>query len=189
MKSKTLLPLLAFVVLAAALYFLTLEKERCRRTVTSYRVPHVTLLNQDGKPVALQRYLNSDKPLLLEFIFTSCTSLCPNQAVKFSNFQKKLTPNNQQVQLVSISVDPETDTPAVLRHYLRHYHALPGWDFLTGSMSAIRQVMQAFDIKPSDMITLDSSLLLRSPKTGRWIRVDGQLDGQDFMREYQLLEK
>ncbi len=188
MKNKTLLPLLAFIALATLVYFATAEKDRYRRSVVNYRVPAVTLRNQQGAPVPLRNYLNSSKPVMLEFIFTSCTTLCPNQAVKFSNFQQRLAPQTDQVRLVSITVDPETDTPEVIQRYLQQYRAQPGWDFLTGSKEDIGQVMAAFDIKPSDMITLDSSLLLRSPKTGQWLRLDGQLAGRDFMREYQRLE-
>lgn len=189
MKSKTVLPLIGFVALAALIYFLTLEKDRYQRSFVDYQIPAVTLLNQQGDAIPLRDYLSADKPIILEFIFTSCTTLCPNQSVKFANFQKKLQPDTEQVRLVSITVDPETDSPEVLRHYLQQYQSQPGWDFLTGSKADIKQVMTAFDIKPSDMITLNSSLLLRSPKTGRWVRVDGQLDGQDFLNEYQQLEK
>lgn len=184
--TKKILPLVGFLLLALLIYFLTLEKERYQRTVVDYQIPAVTLLNQNSQAVPLRDYLSAGKPIMLEFIFTSCTTLCPNQSVKFANFQKKLaTP--EQVRLVSITVDPETDTPEVLRHYLQQYHARSGWDFLTGSKEDIKQVMAAFNIKPSDMITLDSSLLLRSPKTGQWVRVDGQLDNQDFFHEYQRL--
>lgn len=189
MKSKTILPLIGFFALATLIYFLTLEKDRYQRSSVEYQIPAVTLLNQHGDPVLLREFMNDDKPIMLEFIFTSCTTLCPNQSVKFVNFQKRLLPNTEQVRLVSITVDPETDTPEVIRHYLKQYQAQPGWDFLTGSKNDIKQVMAAFNIKPSDMITLDSSLLLRSPKTGQWTRVDGQLDGQDFLNEYQRLEK
>ena len=186
-KKKIILPLLGVIFLGLLFYGLTIEKSRYQRTFTSYQIPNVTLINQNGVPVPLRQFLTSKKPLMLEFIFTSCTTLCPNQSVKFSNFQKRLAPDTEQIQLVTITVDPETDTPEVLRHYLQQYQAQPGWDFLTGSKKDIKQVMDAFGVKPSDMITLDSSLLLRSAKTGKWIRIDGQLHGEDFVREYQRL--
>ena len=188
MKTKSALSLIGFFAVAALIYFLTLEKERYRRSEVSYQVPPVTLLNQHAEPVLLPDFLHSTKPLMLEFIFTSCTTLCPNQSVLFANFQNKLD-NPQQVQLLSITVDPETDTPEVLRNYLERYQAKPGWDFLTGTKAEIKQVMTAFDIKPSDMITLESSLLLRAPKTGQWSKIDGQLTGRDFLHEYQRLQQ
>lgn len=189
MKSRILLLLIGVIGLAALFSFLTSEKQHYRRSQVSYRIPAVNLLNQHAENVRLPEFLNCDKPVLLEFIFTSCTTLCPNQSVLFANFQNKLAPQTEQVQLVSISVDPETDTPEVVRRYLQRYRAQPGWDFLTGSKTAIKQVMTAFDITPADMITHDSSLLLRSPKTGQWIRIDGQLSGKDFLAEFKRLEK
>ncbi len=186
-KSKIILPALGCIFLVLLFYGLTVEKTSYQRTFTSYSIPEVILYNQNGDPVELRKFLAPDKPLMLEFIFTSCTTLCPNQSVKFANFQKRLAPDTQQVQLVSITVDPEVDTPEVLRHYLRQYQALPGWDFLTGGKQQIKQVMEAFDVKPANMITLDSSLLMRSASTGKWIRIDGQLHSEDFIREYQRL--
>ncbi|SHJ18025.1 protein SCO1/2 [Malonomonas rubra DSM 5091] len=186
-KSKTILPLIGCILLALLFFGLTREKNSYQRTYTSYQVPDVTLVNQHNQPVPLRTFLAPDKPLMLEFIFTSCTTLCPNQSVKFSNFQKRLAPDTEQVRLVSITVDPETDTPEVLLHYLKQYQAQPGWEFLTGSKKDIKLVMNAFGIKPSDMITLDSSLLLRSTESGKWVRIDGQVHSEDFYREYQRL--
>ena len=189
LNAKKLVILAIFLLLAAVLYFSSMIHARYQRSEVEYQIPEVTLYNQQGQPVELRSYLASDKPIMLEFIFTSCTTLCPNQAVKFAKFQKKLAPEIEQVQLVSITVDPETDTPEVLRHYLQQFHAQPGWDFLTGSKQDIKQVMTAFGIKASDMITHDSSLLLRAPKTGQWTRIDGQLETGDFLLEYQLLQE
>ncbi len=186
---KKLLPLLTVTALVLLLVWGNSEKQRYRRTVVNYQIPAVSLLNQQGQPVELRRYLTANQPIMLEFIFTSCTTLCPSLSVKYANLQKQLGPDSSRVRLVSITVDPETDRPEVLQAYLQRYQAQPGWDFLTGSVPVIKKVMAAFDIKASDMITLDSSLLLRSPKSGQWTRVDGQLDGRDFLREYQLLIK
>ncbi len=176
------------ILLAALLLFTSQQQRGYQRTLVDYQVPEVTLLNQHGQPVALPGYLNCDKPVILEFIFTSCTSLCPSLSIKYANFQQRLD-DPQQVRLVSISVDPETDTPEVIRAYLQRYQARPGWDFLTGSVADIKQVMAAFQISPSYMITLNASILLRSPQSGRWTRIDGQLSGAAFMAEYQALEK
>lgn len=88
MKNKTILPLIGFIALAGLIYYLTLENKRYQRTDVDFQVPAVTLLNQHNQPVPLRDYLSTDMPIMLEFIFTSCTTLCPNQSVKFSNFQK-----------------------------------------------------------------------------------------------------
>lgn len=189
MKPKKLLLLGAILLLVLLVFFSNYQQQGYQRSQHRYQVPDVVLLNQRGEAVPLVAYLQTDKPVIVEFVFTSCTTLCPSMAVKYVNFQKRLGHDSPQVQLVSISVDPEVDTPEVIAAYLRRYQARPGWDFLTGTPQAIRQVMDAFRISPADMITLDASILLRSAKTGDWVRIDGQLSNEDFFREYQLLEK
>lgn len=186
---KPLIFALIVVLAALTLFSYYQQQKHYRRTIHNYQVPEVTLLNQRGEKVPLVAYLQADKPVILEFIFTSCTTLCPSMAVKYANFQKGLGPDSQQVQLVSITVDPLVDTPAVLSAYLQRYQAGPGWDFLTGSPQAIKQVMDAFVISPADMITQEASILLRSPKTGDWVRINGQLSNDDLRHEYQMLEK
>ena len=189
MQAKKLFLLSALLLLAALIFFSNYRQQRYERRIVAYQVPEVTLRNQHDDPVPLIAYLNADKPVILEFIFTSCTTLCPSLAVKYANFQQRLGADTQQVRLVSISVDPQVDTPAVIAAYLQRYQAKPGWDFLTGSSNDIRQVMDSFQVSPADMITLDAAILLRSPQSGDWIRINGQLSNEDFLHEYQRLEK
>ena len=85
-----------------------------KRTVEHYKVPNVTLVNQDGEKVSLKAILNSEKPVLLEFIFTTCKTICPVLAIEFSHFQKNMGPDAHSVQLVSISIDPDHDTPEAM---------------------------------------------------------------------------
>ena len=189
MKAKKILLFSSLSLLAALVIFSNYPQHSYQRSRHRYQVPDVELLNQRGETIPLVAYLQTDKPVILEFVFTSCTSLCQSMAEKYANFQKRLGTSSQQVQLVSITVDPEVDTPKVIADYLHHYQARPGWDFLTGTPQDIRQVMDAFMISPADMITLDASILLRSAKSGDWIRINGQLSNEEFFSEYQLLEK
>jgi len=179
--------MLAGLGLALLLIFTTRENERYLRTQVTYDIPKVTLVNQFGQPVALRPYLECDKPLLLEFTYTSCTTLCADQSVKFSNLQRRLAAKVNSARLVSISIDPETDRPEKLRTFLKEFQALPGWDFLTGTTEDIHLVMQAFNISSANMVNLDSSLLVRAPSSGQWTRIDGRLDVHDFWQEYALL--
>lgn len=186
MRNRLLLVLGAGALLGWFLYAGPAGRGGYQRTELDYRVPDVTLINQDGAPVPLRAFLNAGQPVLLEFVFTSCTTFCPEQSVMFTNFQKKIG-ESAGVRLVSISVDPEVDRPEVLKGYLQRYQARPGWDFLTGSKADIQQVLKAFSYIPADMATYRSSLLLRSARTGRWVRIDGRLDSKSMRAEYQRL--
>jgi len=84
-----------------------------------------------------------------------------------------------------VTIDPENDTPAVLKEYLARYQAKPGWDFLTGSRLDIDRVMKAFDAYFRDKMDHKPLTFIRSPKDGSWIRLYGLLSGIDFLNEYK----
>ncbi len=185
MKGMRALVLLCALILLGI--FVSRENESFLRASVDYQVPEVTLLDQTGQKVALRSYLECDKPLLLNFSFTSCTTVCADQAAKFANLQRRLGKDTASVRLVSISIDPETDRPEVLQDFMQRFQAQPGWDFLTGSKEAVQRVMSAFDITPANMFSADSAMLVRHPKSGEWTRISGRLDSKSLWQEYQRL--
>lgn len=174
---------------AVLLYTNQRRQQTYVRTAVAYEIPDLTLINQHAQTVELRPLLLGKQAVMLEFSYTRCTSLCADQAVKFANLQRRTGQNPQQVRLISISIDPQIDTPAVLKDYLDSFQAQPGWDYLTGSPADIHQLMQIFDISPTNMVTLKSSLLLHKAGADQWIRIDGQLSATDLLREYQTLIK
>jgi protein SCO1 len=164
-------------------------ERRYQRTVEHYTVPDVVLINQDGAKVHLKKLLETDKPVILDFIFGTCTTICPVLSVGFANLQHKLGPDAGNVRLVSISIDPEHDTPEVMKEYLKRYRGKPGWDFLTGSRQDIDRVMKAFNAYVSNKMDHMPLNLLRSPVDGRWISLYGLMSSIDLMNEYRLAGK
>jgi protein SCO1/2 len=156
-----------------------------QRTAETYKIPDVVLINQDGNKVQFASLLSSDKPVIVDFIFGTCTTICPVLSAGFVNLQQKLGPNAQKVQLVSISIDPENDTPKVLKEYLKRYRAKPGWDFLTGSRKDIDSVMRAFNAYIPNKMSHFPLTLIRTPGDGTWIRIFGLMSSSEFMGEYQ----
>ena len=174
---------------AITLIVITSRNYSYKRTIARYNIPDVILIDQDNRPVRLIEYLNTEKPVVLEFIYTACTTVCPVMMVKFANLQRRLEPDTEQARMISISIDPENDSPEILTGYRNHYQARPGWDFLTGSPEAIRKVMAAFDTRATDMASLDSPVLLRAPGSDRWVRLTGEIDSVTFWEEYQSMLK
>jgi len=154
-----------------------------KRTIESYTMPDVVLVNQDGKKVHLKELLQSDKVVIVEFIFGTCTTICPVLSAGYTNLQQKLAPDTQKVRLVSITIDPENDTPGVMKEYLKRYRAKPGWDFLTGSRSDIDKVMNSFNAYVSNKMFHTPLTLIRLPKDGKWVRVYGLMSTSEFMEE------
>ncbi len=105
------------------------------RTISSFgALPSFELVNQDAEPFGSAQL--AGKIWIADFIFTSCPGPCPIISSRMSELQKPL--EKTDIHLVSFTVDPEKDTPEVLRAYAEKLHAQPKqWDFLTGSRAAI----------------------------------------------------
>jgi protein SCO1 len=106
-----------------------------QRTVSSYgTVPNFQLVNQEGQSFGSAQL--AGKIWIADFIYTTCPGPCPMISTRMSELQKPL--EKTDVHLVSFSVDPEKDSPDVLRGYAEKLRAEPKrWDFLTGPKSAI----------------------------------------------------
>jgi protein SCO1/2 len=161
------------------------EPARYQRSVESYAIPDVVLTNQDGEKVRFKKLLESGQPVAVDFIYATCTTICPILSAGYANLQRKLGSETTKVHLVSITIDPENDTPPILKEYLAKYSAKPGWDFFTGSRRDIDRVMTAFDAYFRDKMDHKPLTFIRSPKDGKWIRLYGLMSGIDFLDEYQ----
>jgi len=104
------------------------------------------LISQDGAPVKLADYRG--KVVAVTFIFTLCADTCPVLTPMMSFVQDQLGANfGEKIHFVSITVDPERDTPEVLKEYAQAFGAnLSGWSFLTGTPDAIRDVTRRYGI-------------------------------------------
>jgi protein SCO1/2 len=163
------------------------NEKRYERTEHAYEVPAVTLLSQDRVQVRLDEFVDAEKPVFVDFIYGTCTTICPVLSAGYSNLQRKLAEGADQVRLVSISIDPEHDTPEVMKEYLERYRAQPGWDFFTGSRTDIDAVMRAFDAFVPDKMSHRPIMFLRAPGSGTWVRINGLIGSRDLMEEYEKL--
>jgi len=93
----------------------------------------VELINQDGQKMRFYSDVLKDKVVVINTFFTTCTGVCPPINRNLEKVQEALGERlGKDAFLVSMSVDPETDTPVRLKEYSRRFHARPGWIFLTG---------------------------------------------------------
>ncbi|MGH8261933.1 MAG: SCO family protein [Steroidobacterales bacterium] len=136
----------------------------------NYDVPDVVLENERGEPVALGRLLTTDQPVVVNFIFTSCTSICPVMTATMLQLQHKLSGSQPAPRFVSISIDPDFDNAAVLRRYADRYQA--DWTFLTGKREVVLRVLQAFDAWRGNKGNHVAITLFRRAG-GEWTRIEG----------------
>ncbi|HTZ17963.1 MAG TPA: SCO family protein [Dissulfurispiraceae bacterium] len=161
------------------------DRPEYKKTVHDYDAPDVTLFNQDGKRVNFRSLIGQGKVVIMDFIFGTCTTICPVLSASFVNFQNRLGPESAKIQLLSISIDPEHDTPRVLKDYLKKFRARPGWDFLTGNRENIERVTHAFDAYTADKMAHFPLTFVYSPVQKRWFRIDGLVATSELMSEYQ----
>lgn len=161
------------------------DNRKYKRTVEKYSIPDVVLIDQDGRKVRLTEYLAGDQPVVVDFIYGTCTTICPVLSAGYVNLQKRLAGVGKAPRLVSITIDPENDSPAVLKDYLKRYRARPGWDFLTGSRSDIDTVMRAFKAYIPDKMSHYPLNMIHSPKDGTWVRLFGIMSSSELLEEYQ----
>lgn len=164
------------------------KKDDITRTIEFYKVPNVTLLNQDGKKINLRELVNGDAPVIIDFIYTTCTTICPVLSAAYANLQDELGTETLRARLISISIDPEHDRPEQMKEYLDRYDAKPGWDFLTGTREDITQVLKAFNASVSDKMAHLPLYVMHGPKTDQWVRIYGLIGSADFMNEFRKLE-
>ena len=157
--------------------------QQALRSQAAYVTPAVTLLRDDGKSVSLPAELDDGRPVVMNFVYTSCTTICPMSSQLFERFQRALGVRRELVHLVSISIDPEQDTPARLRAYAKKFHAEHGWDHYTGTTAAIVAVQSAFAAYHGDKMSHTPLTIMRAAPGQPWVRFDGFATTADLLAE------
>jgi len=154
--------------------------------------PPFTLTSQDDMPVALADLRG--KVVALTFIYTGCPDICPLLTQKMVEVQDELgTDFGTKIAFVSVSLDPEHDTPEVLKDYAQFWGAKPeGWSFLTGSLAAVRDVTRRYGVffaKKEDGSVEHSQLTTLVDADGQ-MRVQylgARFDPEEFRRDLMSL--
>lgn len=156
-----------------------------RRSQASYRVPAAPMLDQRGRKVVFNAAIEDGRPVILNFIYTSCSTICPVMSQVFAQVQARLAGELDRIHMVSVSIDPEYDTPERLQAYARQYGAGPQWDFYTGTLDASLQVQRAFDAYRGDKMNHESLVLVRGRRGSEWLRLDGFATAQAIVSAYR----
>jgi len=187
MTARTQATVSAALVCVGALLLTAAAAATVSRSSVTYETPDVSLVRADGKRVSLPRELDDGRPVLLNFIFTTCSSICPLASRTLEEFQRKLGPQAAKLHLMSISIDPEEDTPARLRAYARKFHAGPEWQYYTGTVAASLAAQKAFDVYRGEKMSHTPVTLLRSAPGKPWLRIEGFVTPDELVDDYQKL--
>lgn len=158
-----------------------------QRSMREYSIPDVVLTDTDSRPVRLRQLLTTKDTVLLNFIFTTCGAICPVMSKTFSEVSEKLGAQVNGPRMISISIDPENDTPAKLKAYSKAYGASPRWSFLTGRPEDIKAIQIAFDSYRGDKMSHDPVTFLHASPDKRWVRLDGFASSDNLAKEWLKL--
>ena len=140
---------------------------------TAMRIPDVAVQDQNGKTLNFYTDLVKGKVVAINFVFTTCTTICPPLTATFRRVQLQLAEQNSPAQLISISVDPAIDTPERLRDFAAKFKADPGWAFVTGNTSDINSLLQQLGVAVTNKNDHTPMILIGNDEAGYWTRAYG----------------
>ncbi len=144
------------------------------RATVGTNIPDVELLDQDGRKVRFYTDLVKGKTVAVQFIFTTCTTICPPLGATFARVQKDLGERSgRDVQLISISVDPATDTPERLKAWGEKFKAGPGWTLVTGAKPQVDELLRALGAATASPAQHTPTVLVGNDAARQWTRTYG----------------
>ena len=155
------------------------------RSVIQARIPPVILVRDDGAKIEIGSELERQGPTYLNFIFTSCGSVCPVMSQTFSVLRDRFGADRSNIRMISLSIDPEYDTPPRLAAYRQQFGADEAWRFYTGSLEASAAVQKAFGVLSRDKMNHPVATFYRSAPDRPWVRIDGFASPEQLESEYR----
>ncbi|HET7404246.1 MAG TPA: SCO family protein [Usitatibacter sp.] len=147
------------------------------------------LTDQDGRRVRLEADAMAGRLVVIDFVYTTCTTTCPLQSALFANLQHRLGDRiGRDVALVTVTVDPVRDTPPRLKELANRFGARPGWTFLTGSPPAVEEVLRAFDVYTPSFASHPPAVLVGDARSGEWLRYVGFPRAEQVLKSLEQLQ-
>jgi len=143
----------------------------------------VELINQDGKSMRFYTDVLKGRTVVIYPFFTTCTSVCPPMTRNMAKVQEALGERvGRDVLLVSISVDPATDTPERLKDYAQKFHAKPGWVFLTGKKENVDWALYRLGQYVEEKGDHQTVWIIGNEATGLWKKALGLAKPEDLIK-------
>jgi len=171
MKRKTRRAALVAALTGAVLSLAALLQPSVVAADSRRLIPDVPLVNQDGNEVNFYDLVKG-RIVAIDLIYTTCQYACPLESARLARMQQLLGDRmGKDIFFISISIDPEHDTPAALKAYAAKYNAGPGWIFLTGKQSDIDMLSKKLGLWTDPSLSQDGHtpmLLIGNEATGQW---------------------
>jgi protein SCO1/2 len=154
--------------------------------VAAPRLPDVEVFDQDGRALRFERDLLRDRVVAVNFVYTTCSTICAPMTAIFAETQRRLA--GREVALVSVTLDPRTDTPERLAAFAAQFERREGWSFVTGSPEAIGRLLDGFDARPANRESHPALTMIGDTRTGKWKRIWGIVPAERLVEEIEEFE-
>jgi cytochrome oxidase Cu insertion factor (SCO1/SenC/PrrC family) len=147
------------------------------------KVPDANLINQDGKKVKFAELIKG-KVVALNFIFTTCKTICPPMGANFAGLKKLMDSKIKSSELVmlTLSIDPATDSPERLKAWSERFDAGSGWTLLTGKQQDVFELLKSLGVYSAVKEEHAPIVLLGKEGTDNWIRTNGLSDPKQLAK-------
>ena len=143
------------------------------------RIPDVVLTDENGRQIRVYDDLVKDRVVAMNFIFTTCPTICQPMSATFSQLESML--GSRPVRLVSVSVDPGTDTPQRLAEWKARFHGGRSWTLLTGPLPEIDRLRKALGVYTPDRFSHSPTTVVIDDSIGRSTRISGLAPARAIM--------
>jgi cytochrome oxidase Cu insertion factor (SCO1/SenC/PrrC family) len=145
-------------------------------------VPDIEVVNQDGRHVRFNSQVVEGRIAIVTGFFTNCSSMCPITQEKLAQVAKLLGARlGKDVVIVSVSVDPENDTPARMKDWTEKFHTGPGWTLLSGNRTEVDTLMKSLGLFVELRQRHQSFLMIGNATTG-WVRISSWTSSEKLAR-------
>ena len=152
------------------------ERDAARLSVKAVQLgapPNIAVVSMKGRSGKLAGALDAPATTIVNFVFTTCSTTCSMQTAVLAELQRRSAARGVPLSLVSLTIDPDNDTPERLRQFADSFGILPGWQFLTGGFDDLVKVQRHFDVYRGSKIAHPPVLMLRRSPRAPWVRVEG----------------
>ena len=161
------------------------SKAAVKRSIVEIAPAATPMVKQDGSKTTLAKELEGKKPTILAFIYTSCTTVCPVTSQILSGTQDKLGGDLANTRIISVSIDPEYDTPERLVAYAKQFGAKPQWQHYTGTLTDSVAIQKTFGAYRGDKMNHVPLMFINGGGKKEWVKLDGFPSADEVVKEYR----
>jgi protein SCO1 len=156
-----------------------------KRSMIDVALAATPMVRQDGSKTSLSKELEGKKPTILAFIYTSCTTVCPVTSQILARTQDLLGNELQNVRVLSISIDPEYDTPERLLAYSQKFGAKTQWQHYSGTLANSVAIQKAFGAYRGDKMNHVPLMFINGGGKKSWLQLEGFPSAEQVVKEYR----